>query len=82
MKQGRKASSLSKHNREQSQIIKADMGRRFRNCPSCGYTDGFHNMFEKTDRSGSLKWYFICPQRSGIFDIGLTVTKGTKASAK
>lgn len=67
---------------KQRKIKKMQMGRQFRDCPACGYTDGFHNMFEKTDKPGVLKWYFICPQCSSIFDIGLTVTKGPKASAK
>jgi uncharacterized protein (UPF0212 family) len=72
----------SKHKHERLQIIKVDMGRQFRECPACGYTDGFHNMFEKADKPGLLKWYFICPQCSSIFDIGLTIAKGVKASVK
>jgi hypothetical protein len=67
---------------KQRKIIEVDMGRQFRDCPACGYTDGFHNMFENADKPGLLNWYFICPQCSSIFDIGLTVAKGVKASAK
>jgi hypothetical protein len=48
--------------RKQRKIIKVDMGPQFRDCPACGYGDGFHNMFEKADKPGLLKWYFICPQ--------------------
>lgn len=52
------------------------MAEEFRDCPVCGYADGFHNMFRKTDDKGSLKWYLICPQCSSIFDIGLGAAKG------
>ena len=67
--------------RKQRKIIGVEMGRQFRDCPACAYTDGFHNMFEKTDKPGLLKWYFICPQCSSTFDIGLTVTKSVKKRA-
>jgi transcription elongation factor Elf1 len=68
--------------RKQRKVITVEMGRQFRDCPACGYTDGFHNMFEKTEKPGLLKWYFICPQCSSTFDIGLTVTKDVKKRAK
>ena len=56
-------------------IETVEMGQVFRDCPQCGYTDGFHNMFEKDD-NGKVRWYFICPQCSSIFDIGLMVSSG------
>jgi hypothetical protein len=55
---------------EQREIKKVDVEVRFRDCPVCGYTDGFHNMFEDAG-DGKLNWYLICPQCSSIFDIGL-----------
>ena len=56
---------------EEREIQKVDVDGEFRDCPACGYTDGFHNMFKKAG-DGELKWYFICPRCSSIFDIGLT----------
>jgi hypothetical protein len=35
-------------------------------------------MFENTSDSNLLKWYFICPQCSSTFDIGLTVARKQK----
>lgn len=49
-----------------------EMKEEFKNCPECGYRDGFHSMFKKD--GDSLKWLFICPSCHMIFDIGLTVS--------
>jgi hypothetical protein len=54
-------------------IKQIKMEDEFRVCPSCGYKDGFHSMFNKED--GVTKWLFICPQCHKIFDIGFTVSK-------
>ncbi|HUW20884.1 MAG TPA: hypothetical protein VMW16_16410 [Sedimentisphaerales bacterium] len=62
--------------KDKREIKKVRMAEEFRDCPVCGYADGFHNMFRKTDDKGSLKWYLICPQCSSIFDIGLGAAKG------
>jgi hypothetical protein len=59
--------------KEEMQIRSVEMGLEFRHCPACAYTDGFHNMFRKTDKAGVLRWCFICPRCSSTFDIGLTV---------
>jgi len=45
----------------------------FRVCPNCGYEDGFHSIFRKSDVNGELRWYFVCPRCSATFDIGLKV---------
>ena len=42
-------------------------------CPSCGYQDGFHSMFERIENSNEFSWKFICPSYYKIFDIGLRV---------
>ncbi|MHC4644765.1 MAG: hypothetical protein ACYTBJ_04635 [Planctomycetota bacterium] len=60
---------------DQREVIPVRMGDQFRDCPECGYTDGFHNMFRKTNDGGILKWRLICPQCSSIFDIGLTAAR-------
>jgi hypothetical protein len=41
---------------------------QFKVCPQCGYKDGFHNMFR--EEGEETKWYFICPDCRGVFDIG------------
>ncbi|MDP8236136.1 MAG: hypothetical protein P9M08_07115 [Candidatus Erginobacter occultus] len=48
-----------------------EMGEEFRICPACGYKDGFHSMFKRTE--AATKWLFICPSCHRIFDIGFTV---------
>lgn len=53
------------------QSVKVD--QTFRVCPVCGYQDGFHSMFEKTEAGDEYSWRFICPSCHKIFDIGLTV---------
>jgi hypothetical protein len=54
------------------EIIKVEIADEFRDCPVCGYTDGFHSMFRKATNGSRLERYLICPQCSSIFDIGLT----------
>ena len=44
----------------------------FRRCPECGYNNGFHNMFKAAKGNGHIKWYLICPNCAGVFDVGLT----------
>jgi len=43
----------------------------FKNCPECGYKDGFHSMFKKD--GDMIRWLFICSNCHSIFDIGFTV---------
>lgn len=47
------------------------MDTEFKVCPTCGYKDGFHSMFNKED--DITRWLFICPSCHDIFDIGFTV---------
>ncbi len=49
------------------------MKDEFKECPECGYKDGFHNMFKKD--GNMTKWLFICPTCHSIFDIGLTIQR-------
>lgn len=53
-------------------IIQTDMADEFKVCPSCGYEDGFHNMFKK--EGAVTKSLFICPACHNVFDIGMTVS--------
>ena len=55
-------------------ITKIKMKNEFRVCPNCGYEDGFHSMFETTDKDKEYSWKFICPDCHKIFDIGLKVS--------
>jgi len=57
---------------QEREIDNIELGEQLRDCPACGYTDGFHNMFRR--QKDTIKWYLICPQCSSIFDAGLTVT--------
>lgn len=60
---------------KQGETKTIEVDEQFRNCPSCGYADGFHNIFKETGDGNLLKWYFICRQCSSTFDIGLAVTR-------
>ena len=42
----------------------------FRTCPICGYKDGFHTMLKRDKEKDVVRWLFICPSCSEIFDIG------------
>lgn len=52
-------------------VEKIKMEDEFKTCPACGYEDGFHSMFQKTDEN--TRWLFICPSCHKVFDIGMTV---------
>jgi len=64
-------------------VIQTEMGDEFKTCPSCGYEDGFHNMFKKAETGDGpkdgvkgkpvTKWLFICPACHKVFDIGMTI---------
>ena len=62
-----------KKKKTQRRVKKLKMGSTFRDCPACGYQDGFHSMFKKQANTRRLKWLLICPMCSSIFDIGLTL---------
>jgi hypothetical protein len=51
-------------------VKQMEMKETFKECPDCGYEDGFHSMFKKEE--GVIKWFLICPNCHAIFDIGLT----------
>ena len=53
------------------EVNQVEMGQVFKVCPQCGYQDGFHSMFEKTENSRKLSWMFICPSCHSVFDVGL-----------
>jgi len=54
-----------------NEVKAVEIEEEFKVCPSCGYEDGFHSMFQKT--GDATKWLFICPSCHQIFDIGFTV---------
>lgn len=56
-------------------VKKTEFEDIFKVCPECGYKDGFHSMFERAEMGNKLEWYFICPDCSSVFDIGLSVEK-------
>ena len=53
-------------------VIKLELQESFRSCPTCGYRDGFHSMFQREGQE--IAWLFICPSCHDTFDIGLTAT--------
>ncbi|WP_419176561.1 hypothetical protein [Desulfosediminicola sp.] len=58
-----------------NKVIKIEFEDQFRTCPTCGYRDGFHSMFQR--EAELIKWLFICPACHDIFDIGLTATESS-----
>jgi len=69
-----------KQTKKQRKVKKVKMGPLFRDCPACGYQDGFHSMFKKQANTRRLKWLLICPMCSSLFDVGLTVPQPHKPS--
>jgi transcription elongation factor Elf1 len=51
------------------QVKKFSLKSEFRDCPTCGYKDGFHSMFKKEGKI--VRWLLICPACHDAFDIGL-----------
>lgn len=49
-----------------------DFHGEFKDCPLCGYRDGFHTML--LQENDIKKWLFICPSCHEIFDIGQTLS--------
>lgn len=62
-----------------NKVIEVEMKEQFRSCPTCGYRDGFHSMFEMDN--GVTKWLFICPSCHDTFDLGFTVDQMAKQQA-
>jgi len=54
-------------------VTKTPLKGTFKVCPSCGYQDGFHAMFDRIESSeqGECRWLLICPSCHRVFDIGL-----------
>ena len=45
-----------------------------RECPECGYQNGFHVSFHRTppdERGNDVQIRLICPSCSAVYDIGL-----------
>ena len=53
------------------EVKNVKMDTEFKVCPTCGYKDGFHSMFNTED--DITRWLFICPSCHDVFDIGFTV---------
>jgi hypothetical protein len=53
------------------EVNKIKIEKEFRICPNCGYEDGFHSMFERTDDREEFLWKLICPNCHKIFDVDL-----------
>lgn len=50
------------------EIVEVELEDTFKNCPICGYEDGFHTMLKK--EKNIIKWLFICPSCHAVFDTG------------
>lgn len=53
------------------EVKQIEIKDEFKNCPECGYKDGFHSMFKKD--GNTTKWLLICPDCHSVFDIGFTL---------
>ncbi|MEE4241025.1 MAG: hypothetical protein V2I36_06135 [Desulfopila sp.] len=53
------------------EVQKVTVTEEFKQCPTCGYLDGFHSML----KPGKDRWqvFFICPSCHDVFDVGLTL---------
>ena len=48
----------------------------FRECPECGYQNGFHVSLKRVEPNGvahKLAVHLVCPSCSAVFDIGLRI---------
>ena len=58
-------------------VRKMDVQRQLKNCPACGYTEGFHVMLARSDEKAKrFRLLLICPMCAVICDAGLHVTTG------
>lgn len=48
-----------------------ELKEEFKNCPLCNYKDGFHSMLKRDE--DVIRWLFICPSCSEVFDVGQTL---------
>lgn len=58
------------------EATQVDVTNRLRECPDCGYQNGFHVAFRRVEPNGGkrkLAVHLICPSCSALFDIGLHV---------
>jgi hypothetical protein len=53
-------------------LKKVKLGKRFENCPSCGYRGGFHVFFEPLDLP-MVRMNLKCPGCRARYDLGLVV---------
>jgi ribosomal protein S27AE len=63
--------SIKMEDRMDYEVKNVKMESEFKVCPTCGYKDGFHSMFNTED--DITRWLFICPSCHDVFDIGFTV---------
>ena len=53
-----------------------DVNAALKECPECGYQNGFHIALKRVEPNGEkhkLAVQLICPSCSAVFDIGLRV---------
>ncbi len=53
------------------EVKKVKLGDEFKNCPTCGYRDGFHSMYKRVN--GDIQVFSICPSCHDIFDLKLSI---------
>jgi hypothetical protein len=56
-----------------TEITQIKIDKEFKICPECGYTNGFHVIFERIEASDGKNFSvkLICPSCGKIYDIGL-----------
>ena len=53
------------------EVKKVQFEDEFKNCPTCGYRDGFHSMYKRLN--GDVRIFSICPSCHDVFDLNLSV---------
>jgi len=58
------------------EVKKVKLEDEFKNCPTCGYRDGFHSMYKRMNNN--IRVFSICPSCHDVFDLNLSLTIAEK----
>ncbi len=54
-----------------AQPIAVQVNGKFRDCPRCGYQNGFHVALQRHGPGSEVAVTLVCPSCSAAFDLGL-----------
>lgn len=57
-------------------VKKIKLDKEFKNCPTCGYRDGFHSMYKRMN--DQIRVFSICPSCHDVFDVDLSLNLSRK----